>query len=141
MTTPSVLVTPAQLGTLLKDPTIDVARATDIIADATTLCASVVTLTPACSVVIKRVAARAYGSSVPRGPASPFGGQAASGPATGMAGVALWPSDLKDLRRLTGGTAAFDIDQLDDAYALPADLPYWDSSSPLPGDIGDTDGI
>ena len=137
MTAP--LVTPDDLGTLLADVTIDQGRAADIIADVQTLCESYVSPLPAaCAVVVKRVAARAYVSTVPARPSgggSPIGMSPGAAPAN-PGGLVLWKSDVKDLRRLAGGSAAFDIDMIPSDYALPSDLPYWDDEDTLPGDGG-----
>ena len=142
MTAPAfVTPTAADLDLYLADPTVDTARADEIIAEVVTLCESYVDPLPAgASVVVKRVAARAYLSIVkPNGPqmgtaGSPFGqGSAGQG---GPGGLVLWNSDIRDLRRLAGGSSAFDIDMLDPAYTPPSDLPYWDASWTLPGDAG-----
>jgi hypothetical protein len=120
------LVTSDDLGVYLNDPDIDEDRATAMIADAQALCESVVaTLPPAASVVVKRVAGRAYVSTTSAvrqaqivAGGSPFGG----GPSAG--GVFLTRQDRADLRRMTGGGGAFSINLLPSTYS--ADLPYYD---------------
>lgn len=138
-TVTSPVVTHTDLGVLLKDDTIDQTRADALIADATTLCATIVSPLPAsAAVVIKRVAARAYVSTVsPRGPqmgmsGSPFG---AGQPGSTTGGVVLYKSDIRDLRRLAGGSSAFSVDTLDPAYVLPPSLPYWDAETIIPGSV------
>ena len=137
MSSPAPLVTADDLATLLKDPTIDRPRAEAIIADVQTLCASIVTLTSACSVVVKRVAARAYVSTVsPRAPQMGAGGSPFGGGGGNPGGVVLYKSDKADLRRLAGGSSAYSVDMLPDTYALPSNLPYWDADAVVPGDAG-----
>lgn len=121
-------VTPDSLATYLGDPEIDTARAQDFIDDATTLCTTVTNPLPSSAdVVIKRVAGRAYVSvTSPRmsqmaAVGSPIGGMAGD-----LGGVYLTRTDIRDLRRASGSSSAFSIDQLPSTYAAPSDLPYWD---------------
>ena len=128
MTSP--LVQPGDLGVYLKDTSIDTARAQAMIDDAQTLCATIVSPLPAAaSVVVKRVAARAYVSTTQ----SRSGQSAAVGAVIGSqsgvgGGVWLSRTDVVDLRRMAGGGSAFSIDPLPSTYAPPADLPYWDAT-------------
>jgi hypothetical protein len=97
------LVTAAQLGVYINDPTINVERANDILEDAQLLCEAVVNpLPPSATVVIKRVASRAY-MNPPR-PVSPIPGVAAPlwGIGTFVGGVFLLPSDKEDLLDMAG---------------------------------------
>lgn len=125
MTAP--LVYPDDLGTYLNDPNINTDRATAMIADAQTLCETILSpLPPAASVVVKRVAARAYVSTTTSRAAQIAGGGGAFAggalPVTG--GVILTRIDKADLRRIAGGGGAFTIDLL--AADFTPDLPPWD---------------
>ena len=126
MTAP--LVYPDDLGTYLNDPNINTDRATEMIADAQTLCETILTPLPAtAAVVVKRVAARGYVTTTTtraaqiQGAGSPFAGGVA--PVTG--GVFLTRLDKADLRRMAGGGGAFSIDLLGPDYVTPC-LPPWD---------------
>lgn len=131
MTSPDYpLITPADLGLYLSDQSIDPDRAAMFIADAQTLCESIVSPLPdAASVIVKRVAGRAYVSTLSARAAqqaaagSPFGAGSSMG-----GGVWLSDSDLIDLRRLSGaGGGAFSIDILPVGYA-PI-LPPWEQGT------------
>lgn len=123
------IIDSADLATYLNDSRIDTARANAMIGDAQALCETVVFPLPAAaSVVVKRVAGRAYVSvTSPRqaqlaDAGSPFGGTPG-----GMGGVYLTQSDRRDLRSAAGGGGAFSIDVLPSAYATA--LPWWDTSA------------
>lgn len=127
MTSPSdPLITPADLGVYLSDTSIDPDRAAMFIQDAQTLCEAIVSPLPdAASVIVKRVAGRAYVSTLSARAAqqaaagSPYGAGSSMG-----GGVWLSDSDLVDLRRLSNaGGGAFSIDLLPADYA-PV-LPPW----------------
>lgn len=103
------LIDPADLGTALNDPSINVARAMDVIVDAQTLCETIISpLPPQAAVVVKRMAKRAYGET-----ASPRQQQiaAAGGQfigASGPADVVLTPADIRDLQAMVApGVSAF----------------------------------
>lgn len=117
------LIDPADLGLYLSDPNINADRAQSMIADAQTLCESVVSPLPAtAALVVKRVAARAYTTVLsPRkgqqqDAGSPYGG--------GGSGLCLTEEDVTDLRRFSGGGGAFSINMLPADYS-PV-LPPWD---------------
>jgi hypothetical protein len=119
MSAPVIAAT--DLGTYLNDPSIDIDRAMALIADAQTLCESIVAppLPAAAAVIVKRVAARAYVSI-----ASPRQAQLAAagspyGAVGSMGGVYLTQYDVEDLRRLNGGGGAFSIDLLPAGYVAP----------------------
>jgi hypothetical protein len=115
------IVDPTELGIYLNDPGIDEVRAADLIADAQTLCESIVSPLPAAaSVIVKRVAGRAYTTmATPRSTqlgavGSPFAGQPG-----GSGGVYLTRYDKADLRNMAGSGGAFSIDLLPSDYAAP----------------------
>jgi hypothetical protein len=124
------LIDPSDLGTYLNDTTINEARAEMLIGQAQALCESIVSPLPdVASVVVMRVAGRAYVSTTSTRNAqlaaagSPFG--EVSG---GAGGVRLTGEDIADLRRLVpggNGGGAFSIN------TLPPDSVYpcspWDS--------------
>lgn len=118
-------VAPADLGTYL-GATIDTARATYLIDQATKLCQTIVSPLPATAdPVVLDVAARAYNnpgnvSSQNVGPYSTSYG-ATSG------GLWLTRQNKSTLRRLAGGSSAFSIDPVDPAAvaAAVALLPPW----------------
>lgn len=124
------MITPDDLGVYLKDPSIDTVRATEMIADAQTLCESILNPLPTtASVVVKRVAGRGYVTTTSArqsqvaGAGSPFGAQPG-----GMGGIHLYAEDIADLRRLAGGGGAFSIDMLPAGYTPPVSytLDDWD---------------
>jgi hypothetical protein len=133
----SPLVTPADLGVYLKDASIDTTRAADMIMDAQILCESVVSPLPTtASVVIKRVAGRAYvTTTVSRnGQAAAAGSPMGAAPG-GIGGVWLTAKDEVDLRRLAGSGSAFSIDPLPTAYVIPTNMPFWDVETTPPGSV------
>lgn len=127
----SPLVEPSDLGTYLKDTTIDTGRAAAMIADAQTLCESIVSPLPTtASVVVKRVAARAYvTTTVSRNGQAASAGSPIGATPGGGGGVYLTRGDKADLRRLAGGSSAFSIDPVETTYTLPTNLPYWDADT------------
>lgn len=133
----SPLVQPADLALYLKDASIDTARAVGMIADAQTLCESVVSPLPVtASVVVKRVAARAYvTTTVSRSKQAAGAGSPIGSDPGGLGGVWLTKKDEIDLRRLAGTGSAFSIDPLAATYALPNDMPYWDVDTTPPGSV------
>lgn len=123
------VVDPTALGIYLNDPNIDPVRAAALIADAQTLCESVVNPLPiGADVIVKRVAGRAYVTiTSPRqaqlaAAGSPIGGGG------GMGGVFLTQYDERDLRRMTTGSGTFIINLLSAGYAPPPSW-AWDSPS------------
>jgi hypothetical protein len=120
------IVSVPDLATYLNDPTIDSARAEAMINDAQALAETVVSPLPAAaSVIVKRIAARAYVSTMTTRTSQMIaaGSQIGAMP-LGMGGIYLTRGDRADLRRLTGGGAAFTINPLPAGYAL--DVPPWD---------------
>lgn len=117
-------VAPTDLGTYLGvGAAIDTARATYLIAQATTLCQSVITPLPAGSdAVVLDVAARAYSNPTrvqteSMGPFSAtFGG--------GNGGLYLTRENKRTLRRLNGGSSAFTI--ATGPLTPPVGQPFWD---------------
>ena len=114
------VITSEDLGTYLNDPSIDVGRAAFLIDQAQTLCESIVTPLPAiASVVVTRVAARAYVTIQSTrqqqlaAAGSPYGAVPSSG------GVYLTQYDEADLRRGSGGGGAFSINLLPADYVAP----------------------
>lgn len=120
MTAP--LVDADDLAVYLNDSSLNPDRAEAMIADAQTLCESVLSPLPAAAaVIVKRVAARGYVTTTSTRNAqvaaagSPFG----STPG-GLGGVWLSRSDRADLRRLAGGGGSFNIDILPVDYVAPS---------------------
>lgn len=134
----SEIVDPSDLATYLSDPKINQARASALIADAQILCESVVSPLPAgASVVVKRVAARAY-VSVTSGRQTELAGMSmpmGSAPG-GLGGVWLSRTDKADLRRLAGGGGAFSIDLLPQDFTVPTQLSVWDDPVASETDVG-----
>lgn len=119
----SAVVTADDLARAMNDVDIDVDRAEELIADAQTLCEGVVSPLPdGATVVIKRVAARAYVTTITRMAQA----QAAGSPFGSTTGAGVWLSrmDKADLRRLAGGGGAFTINPLPADYSVT--LPPWD---------------
>lgn len=107
------------LAVVLGDVTINRPRAEALIADAQVLCESVVSPLPAtASVVVKRVAVRAYGSP-PRQQQLAAAGSPFAPPPAPPGGVYLTDEDVVDLRRFAGTGGAFTIDTLPVGYVLP----------------------
>lgn len=123
------LIDPADLAVILNDPNINVDRAVAVIADAQTLCESVVApLVDADALVVKRVAARAYVAvtSSRQQQIAAAGGQFGGGsPQTNPGGVMLTRFDKADLRRNHAGGGAFSINMLPSTYSTV--LPWWDA--------------
>jgi hypothetical protein len=106
----------------MNDDDLDASRAEDLIADAQTLCEGVVSPLPGtAAIIIKRIAARAYVTTITRVAQA----QAAGSPfaAAGAAGVWLSPADIADLRRMSGTGGAFTIGLLPADYVAP--VPPW----------------
>lgn len=108
------LVTPDDLGVYLNDSGINVGRASAMITDAQTLCETIVSPLPtAASVVVKRVAARAYvTTTTTKGAQIAAAGSPFVGTVGSAGGVWLTRADKADLRRLAGSGGAFSIDPL-----------------------------
>lgn len=129
------LIDSTDLATYLNDPTIDQARAEMMIADAQTLCESILApLPPEAAVIVKRIAGRGYSSAVGgrgrqvQSAGSPFGA------VPGAGAIYLTRYDKADLRRLAGGGGAFSIDLLPADYVLPVStfpLGDWDEINEL----------
>jgi hypothetical protein len=123
----------ADLATYLNDSSLNVERASMMIADAQAACEMVVSPLPdGAAFVVRRVAARAYLQTSARqyqlGAAdSTFGG------APSMAGgVYLTQTDRRDLRAASGGGGAFSIDVLPASYSYTP--PWWGSAGDVAGD-------
>jgi hypothetical protein len=119
------VATAADLGTFL-GADVDTARATYLLAQATTLCQSIVSPLPTgADAVVLDVAARAY-TNPANVSSQNVGPYSAS---YGSVGGGLWLTrqNKSTLRRLNGGSSAFSIDPVDpDAVATAtAALPYW----------------
>lgn len=128
----TALINYADLAVYLNDPSIDVERAEAMIDDAQTLCESVLTPLPAeASVVVKRVAGRAYVSTMTTRTAQMYaaGSQIGAMP-LGMGGIFLTKQDRADLYRLNDGSSAFTINPLPTDYTIT--LPAWDVSGIVP---------
>jgi hypothetical protein len=121
------IVDPSDLAVYLNDPGIDESRATMAIDDAQTLCETIVAapLPDAAAVVVKRVAGRAYVTTLsPRQAVAAAAGGQFMGQQAG--GVYLTRGDRADLRRIAGGSSsgAFTVNMLPSDYG--AVLPPWD---------------
>jgi hypothetical protein len=126
------LISWEDLAVYLSDDRIDQDRAADMISDAQTLCEGVVSPLPAsASVVVKRVAGRAYVTTLSSKQAQ---AQAAGGMFSGSASGGVWltKADKADLRRLNGGGGgAFSVDLLPADYAAPSTVVYAGSDEGL----------
>lgn len=125
------LVTATDLGVLLSDPTINQSRAEYLLDRAQTLCESIISPLPdAAAVIVERVAARAYVTMTAARQVQLEMADAAYGTQTGsVGGVYLTDADRADLRRLSGGGGAFNIDLLPAGYTVPvADFAVLDAS-------------
>lgn len=126
MSTP--IVDPSDLAVYMEIAVINEGRASMLLSDAQSLCETVVLPLPAgAEAVVRRMAAAAYAN--PSGAEVTAIGTArlqfGSGSTVTKLGVVLTPADMRDLRRLAGGsTGAFSFDP------VPADaltcLPFWD---------------
>jgi hypothetical protein len=126
------VITPAILAVYLNDPTIDVTRATQMIARAQALCESVISPLPdGAEVVVERVAGRAYVSTVTTRTAQLIAaGSQIGGQPMGTGGVYLTRADRADLRRAAGGGTAFTINLLPSTYTYT--LPIYDVNTQTP---------
>lgn len=122
------LIAAEDLGTYLNDPAIDEERADFLIAQAQTLCESIITPLPVtAAVVVTRVAGRAYVTiTSPRQQQLAQAGSPYSAQPGGTGAVRLMKEDVADLRRLGSSGGAFSIDTLPADYAVI--VPWWDAN-------------
>lgn len=120
------VIDPSDLGIYLTDTTINVVKAMGLILDAQTLCEDIISPLPAAaSVIVKRVAGRAYSSTTAARQVQLGQADAAFGATPGpVGGVYLTRYDVADLRRMAGGGGAFSINMLPADYATT--LAPWD---------------
>jgi hypothetical protein len=128
--------TAADLSTYL-GAEVDAARATFLLAQATSLCQSIVNPLPTGSdAVVLDVAARAYTN--PSNVSSQNVGPYAASYGAVAGGLWLTRQNKSTLRRLNGGSSAFSIDPVDPVRVAEATaaLPWWDwdasSAEPTP---------
>ena len=127
---------PADLGTYLGLPNLDVDRATQILGLAQALCESVVSpLPPGAEAVVLDVASQAWINPASAG--SQAAGPFSVGPTPG--GLRLTRANKATLRRLAGSGGAFTIDVLPAAAAT--DMPWWDAGGVVYDAYGDYDQI
>lgn len=121
------LVDPSDLATYMQVDSVNCDRAAMLLADAQSLCETVVAPLPAgAEAVIRRMAAAAYTN--PSGARMTALGAARveydSGSAATALGVRMTAADRRDIRRLAGGSGAFSFDLIpSDALST---LPIWD---------------